>query len=270
MPEVAGVELHVEGRGDETIVMVHGWPDTYRLWDRQVEALKDGYRCVRFTLPGFDRDRPRRAYTLDELVAFLDAVVELVSPGKPVILLLHDWGCAFGYQYYMRNPHKVARIIGVDIGDPSSTQRILTGRERMIIAGYQTWNALAWRIGGALGDWMMRSMARRGRAPSDPARITSAMGYPYWMLWFGGKDSYRRHGRRFDPACPMLFIYGRRKPMRFHSPAWAEKLAARPGSRVVEFDTGHWVMAQQPERFNRVVMEWLEPDRTESETRQES
>ena len=73
-PEVniRGVEVHLEGAGAETIVMVHGWPDTYRLWDRQVEALKDRYRCVRFTLPGFDKKEPRNAYTLDELIAFMD------------------------------------------------------------------------------------------------------------------------------------------------------------------------------------------------------
>lgn len=55
----------------------------------------------------------------------------------------------------------------------------------------------------------------------------------------------------------MLFIYGRRKQLRFHSPAWADKLAAKPGNRVVAFDTGHWVMTQQPERFNEVVRSWL-------------
>ena len=53
------VEVHVEGEGAETIVMVHGWPDTYRLWDSAVAALKDRYRCVRFTLPGFDAAKPR-------------------------------------------------------------------------------------------------------------------------------------------------------------------------------------------------------------------
>jgi pimeloyl-ACP methyl ester carboxylesterase len=26
---------------------------------------------------------------------------------------------------------------------------------------------------------------------------------------------------------------------------------------VVEFDTGHWVMSNQPERFNQVVGAWL-------------
>jgi pimeloyl-ACP methyl ester carboxylesterase len=254
---VSGVDVHVEGDGAETIVMVHGWPDTYRLWERQVVALKDRYRCVRFTLPGFDREKPRKAYTLDELIAFMDEVIERVSPGRQVILLLHDWGCVFGYQYYLRNRGKVAKIIGVDVGDPSSALRVLTGREKLIAFAYQTWNALAWKIGGATGDSMMRAMARWGHAPSDPAHITSRMGYPYWMLWFGGADSYRRHGRRFEPECPMLFIYGRRKPLRFHSSAWAEKLAAQPGNQVAEFDTGHWVMSQQPERFNELVRRWL-------------
>ena len=44
--------------------MIHGWPDTYRLWDAQVAFFKDRYRCVRFTLPGFDIDKPRRAFSV--------------------------------------------------------------------------------------------------------------------------------------------------------------------------------------------------------------
>ncbi len=55
----------------------------------------------------------------------------------------------------------------------------------------------------------------------------------------------------------MLFVYGRKKPLRFHSPAWAEELGRKPGSQVVEFDTGHWVMSNDPSRFNQVVSQWL-------------
>ena len=76
---VDGVEIHIEGEGAETIVMVHGWPDTYRLWDAQVAFLKSRYRCVRFTLPGFDIDKPRRADSIDEIAEFLRRVVEHVS-----------------------------------------------------------------------------------------------------------------------------------------------------------------------------------------------
>jgi pimeloyl-ACP methyl ester carboxylesterase len=254
---VRGVDIHVEGDGAESIVMIHGWPDTYRLWDATVEALKSRFRCIRFTLPGFDPASERHGYTLDELAAFLNEVLERVAPGRKVILMLHDWGCVFGYQYAMRHPEKVARIVGVDIGDPSSARRVMTGREKVIALVYQVWLAFAWRIGGPIGDWMNREMARRARAPSDPKYISWRMGYPYWVLWFGGRDSYARHARRYVPPCPMLFVYGRKKPLRFHSPAWAEELGRKPGSQVVEFDTGHWVMSNDPSRFNQVVAQWL-------------
>jgi pimeloyl-ACP methyl ester carboxylesterase len=252
---VRGIDIHVEGEGVESIVMVHGWPDTYRLWDATVEALKGRYRCIRFTLPGFAAGKD--AYTFDELMAFLGDVIERTSPGRKVILLLHDWGCFFGYQFYARHADKVAKIVGVDIGDPRATAKTMTGQEKAIMLAYQTWNALAWRIGGGIGTRMIRAMAQWAHCPSDRAPMSWRMGYPYWLLWFGGRDSFRGQVRRFEPQCPMLFVYGTRKPLRFHSPQWAAELKQKPGNDVVEFDTGHWVMSDQPERFNRLVAGWL-------------
>src|SRR5689334_15763241 len=123
---IDGVEVFVEGNGTDTIVMVHGWPDTYRLWDQTVEHLKSRYRCVRFTVPGFDRAHERRRRSLADLSAFIDAVVQKVSPDRKVILMLHDWGCVFGYRYYMDHPERVARIVGVDVGDLVSLEPALS------------------------------------------------------------------------------------------------------------------------------------------------
>src|SRR5690349_1232243 len=101
---IDGIEVHIDGDVDaEPIVMVHGWPDTYRLWDRQVESLKARYRCIRFTLPGFDETQDRRVYTIGEVTRFIRRVIDLLSPGKKVTLMVHDWGCVFGYEFYMRH-----------------------------------------------------------------------------------------------------------------------------------------------------------------------
>jgi pimeloyl-ACP methyl ester carboxylesterase len=249
------VEVIVEGDGPESIVMLHGWPDTHRLWDGQVEALRARYRCVRFTLPGFEPGHPRRAYSLDEVVALIRSVVEKAGP--PVTLLLHDWGCFFGYQFALRHPQWVGRIVAVDVGDAGSRRHLAQTRlkAKLQIVGYQLWLAAAWRLGGRLGDRMARWMARVAGAPAPAARITSQMGYPYWMQWV--RRGYRQ-ARSFVPASPMLFVYGRRKPFMFHSTGWAQDLAARPGSRVLAFDSGHWVMVEQPEAFNRAVADWLQ------------
>jgi pimeloyl-ACP methyl ester carboxylesterase len=251
------IYLHVEGAGAETIVMVHGWPDTYRLWDGVVEALKDRFRCVRFTLPGFDASLERRAYALGEVLEALDRIVERANPGGKVILMLHDWGCVLGYEYAMRHPERVSRIVGVDIGDPASWKRTLTAMDKLKAMSYQVWLALAWMIGGGVGDAMTRFMARLAKCPSDPAPMNSGMNYSYFLIWFGSRESFRGQLHRFDPACPMLFVYGRRKFVMFHARAWAEALAAKPGNRVEEFATGHWVMSDDPVRFNQVVLAWL-------------
>ena len=255
------MDLHIEGAGPKTILMIHGWPDTYRLWDGQLPALADRYRCVRFTLPGFEGSQPRRAYTLDEVVEAIRAVVE--QAGSPVTLLLHDWGCLYGYQFAMRYPQLVERVVGVDIGDAGSRahRAELGAAGRLAIFAYQFWLALAWRIGGPIGDAMTRAMARLLRCPTDRKTIGSHMTYPYAMRWFGDAGGFQGL-RVFDTERPMLFLYGEKKPVMFHSRGWAERVASRPPNRVVAFPTGHWIMVTRREAFNEALRTWLaETDR---------
>ena len=262
--QIDGIAIHIEGPPEaaDTVVMIHGWPDTHRLWDRTVAALKDQHRCVRFTLPGFDNARPRDPRSVQQLVEFFARVIESTCPGQPVTLLVHDWGAVFGYQFAMRRPDLVARVIGVDVGDANSPQHLksLSNKAKLGIAGYQWWLLLAWRLGAlipSLGDGMTRRMARALRCPAPQALICSGMCYPYDIAWLGS------HGglKRLAPVAltqPMLFIYGTRKPFMFHSQTWADGLAARPGCQVVALRTGHWVMDNDPAGFIDAVRAWLD------------
>lgn len=250
------IDVHVEGEGDRIIVMVHGWPDTWRLWDRQVAALSATHRCARFSLPGFEPGQPARAWSLEELIAAIRAVVLAVGGGRPVTMMLHDWGCAFGYQFCLRHPALVERIVGIDIGDAATYWGALSLKQKAMVAGYQGVLAAAWAIGGGLGDRITRRMARAMRCKAEQGLISAKMNYPYFIAWTGAHGSYRGM-RPFRPTCPMLFVYGRRKPFMFHAEGWARALAGRPGSAVVPFDTGHWVMVDDAPRFNRVVGDWL-------------
>jgi pimeloyl-ACP methyl ester carboxylesterase len=257
--QVNGIDVFIEGEGPQTVVMVHGWPDTHRLWDAQVEELKAHHRCVRFTLPGFDVAKRPEAHTLEDVIDAIKAVVQRTSPGHRVALMLHDWGCFFGYQFAMRWPAKVSKIVGIDIGDVGSTEylRSLSLRSKGMIAAYQLWLVLGWRIGGPIGNVMTRALARAIGAPGRPETIGACMNYPYDIRWTRSHGSYRQT-LEFRPACPMLFAYGTRKPFLFHSPRWAAALDAIPGNRVIAFDTGHWVMTGAPQAFNAAVDAWLE------------
>ncbi|TNF56186.1 MAG: alpha/beta fold hydrolase, partial [Burkholderiales bacterium] len=133
--DVQGISVMIEGQGP-TVVMVHGWPDSPALWDETVAALKDRYRCVRFALPGYDLSRPPRPVSVNQMCELLAAVVDAVSPGEPVSLLLHDWGCFFGYEYAARHLDRVRRVVAVDIGDTNSGAYLkgLTAKEKRMIA----------------------------------------------------------------------------------------------------------------------------------------
>lgn len=260
--QIDGIDIHVEGDSPDTLVMIHGWPDTRRLWDTQVAHFKATHRCVRFTLPGFDVSQPRRAFTLDELLSFFDRVITQTSPHAPVTLMLHDWGCVFGYAYVARYPQRVKRLIGIDIGDALSREFIAacSVRAKAGIAAYQLWLALAWLVGGhvsrRLGDAMTRWMARQLGWRGDAALVGAPMNYPYFIAWSGRHGGYRQL-RPVTPSCPMFFAYAQRKPVMFHSPGWLARLAATTGHHVECYATGHWVMRQAAAKFNADVSAWL-------------
>ena len=255
---IDGIAVHVDGEGPDTLLFLHGWPDTCRLWDSMVAALRPHYRCVRFTLPGFDMAQPPRPTSLEQMSALIARIVEAVSPGRSVTLVLHDWGCAFGYEFAAQHPGKVARIVAIDVGDHNSDalRRTLTTKSKAQVFVYQFWLAIAWYVGGGLGDRMTRWMARALRCRTDPEIITCQMNYPYAMKWFGAFGGWGG-ARPVDPKCPVLYTYGERKLFMFHSEEWIRHLAARPGSKVQGFATGHWVMVQQQEALNACVLHWL-------------
>jgi len=249
--------VDVAGSGDELILMLHGWPDTLALWDGTVLALQDQYRCARLTLPGFESGP--QAVSLDDMCSLLLQVADRLSPGRAITLLLHDWGCAFGYEFAMRHPQRVARVIALDIGDHNSfALRSQWGvREKLAVAGYQVWLALAWKVGGGIGTAMTRLMARTLRAPAPAARISFRMNYPYAMRWFGSAGGFAQAAQVQLPM-PLLYIYGKRKPFMFHSQIWLDQVAQTPGSAVLALPCGHWLMLDQAEAFHVAARQWLE------------
>ena len=267
--KIQGVEIQIEGKGSDTLVMLHGWPDTLALWNDTVQALSDTHQCVRFTLPAFDAHAPMQAKSLVEMVSFIHEVVITVSPQKPVTLVLHDWGCVFGYEYAAQHPERVTRIVAVDVGDHNSHALLSswTTKAKWGVFSYQIWLAVAWQIarwfkspGKSVANRMTRYMAQALRCPSPLADMHSGMNSPYAMKWMGavgGFDKAANVLKLLPNARPMLYVYGRRKPFMFHSPEWLAKIAAHPGSRVAEFDTGHWVMSAKPEMFTALLQDWL-------------
>ena len=96
--EVDGLRLAVFEQGvadGPVIVLVHGYPDNASVWDGVAELLAERFRVVRYDVRGHgESEAPatRDGYRIEQLIRDLAAVINAVSPGKPVHLVGHDWG----------------------------------------------------------------------------------------------------------------------------------------------------------------------------------
>ena len=101
-----GVELCVAELGDPsrpTVVLVHGYPDTKEVWSEVASRLADRFHVVLYDVRGHGRSTApqplRGGFTLEKLTDDFLAVVDAVSPDRPVHLVGHDWGSVQSWEF---------------------------------------------------------------------------------------------------------------------------------------------------------------------------
>ena len=91
---VNGATIHYEehGTGPETIVFAHGLLWSVRMFDRQVDALKDRYRCITFDFRGQGQSEvTATGYDMDTLAADAAALIESLRCA-PCLGCVSIWG----------------------------------------------------------------------------------------------------------------------------------------------------------------------------------
>ncbi len=262
-------EYLIEGnRNGPTLLFIHGWPDDASLWRKQVEALQDDYRCIRITLPNFgERTTKPGGFDFPNLVAMLESTIETVQPdGSPLTLITHDWGAYLGYLLEQARPEKIERMVAVDIGGHIAPERL---RESLFILGYQWTLIVLWLVGGIvppLGNSLTRRFAATLGVPARQAKTArSCMNYMYFYLWRGLLMPWWRKQllARYRPQRPVLFLWGCKKPVMFHSAHWLD-LVDQSGGRSMGIEgAGHWLMESHADEVNRAIRDWLAATRKE-------
>ncbi|WP_336116374.1 SDR family oxidoreductase [Streptomyces sp. PTD9-10] len=101
-----GVELCVAELGapeQPTVVLVHGYPDSKEVWSQVAGRLADHFHVVLYDVRGHGRStapKPLRGgFTLAKLTDDFLAVVDAVSPDRPVHVVGHDWGSVQSWEF---------------------------------------------------------------------------------------------------------------------------------------------------------------------------
>jgi len=258
----AACQYTIEGNpAGPTLVFVHGWPDDARLWRRQVAALAPDYRCVLITLPNFGpRSEKPGGFDFPQLVERLAATIREVRREGPVGLVSHDWGAYLGYLLDRAHPGLISRMAALDVGGHLGRPGL---KPSLMIIGYQWALILAWLVGGLappLGDAIARGVGRVVRVP-DPqrGRTRSRFGYPYFYFWRNLLLPWQRAGllQRYRPTCPVLYLWGERKPLQFQSPRWLQIVEDGGGRAEGVAGAGHWLMETHADTVNARLEAWF-------------
>ena len=280
-----GVDLCVVELGDPrhpTVVLVHGYPDSKEVWSEVAARLTKRFHVVLYDVRGHGRSTApsplRGGFTLKKLTDDFLAVVDAVSPGRPVHLVGHDWGSVQSWEFVTvgRTEGRIASFTSVS--GPSLdhfghwiNKRLKRPTPRrvgqLLGQGAKSWYVyllhtpvlpeLAWR--GPLGKRWPRVLERVGQVPRGDyptASLPTDAAHGAWLY----RDNVRarlRHPREDAHAhAPVQLI----TPLgdaflseRLHDglESWAPRLTRRT------LPAGHWVPRTRPDRLAGWITEFV-------------
>ncbi len=239
------VHYEVLGRG-KPIIFLHGWVGSWRYWIPAMQSASASYRAYAFDLWGYgETAKENPNYSLEDQVDLLDQFMNAMGIGK-VALVGHGLGAAVALLYAAKHAFVVDRAMVISIPvlgkgvveNPGSLDPVeLTDR----------------LLNGSDGVNSVRGEA----AKIDPAAIQTSMAELNYI-------NLLEISRQVTTAS--LVVQGIKDPLVPNQEM--EDTAGLPGMfhQVVFSDAGHFPMLDRPNKFNRLMKDFLDLPSGESPT----
>jgi pimeloyl-ACP methyl ester carboxylesterase len=267
--EVNGLRFRVldEGTG-EPVLLLHGFPDSSRLWRHQVPFLVDaGFRVVAPDLRGFgESEKPAaaEAYQMPVLVGDVVGLLDALGLGR-VRIVSHDWGAVVGWLLAAMLPERVDRLVAMSVGHPGSFARpTIEQREK-------SWYMLFFQFAGvaeeqlARDDWTLLREWGRGHAEAmhwiadltRPGALTAALN---WYRANVHPAASVASDAALLPAVriPVLGMWSTGDALLTEVQMTASARFVTGGWRYERVeDASHWLQLDQPARVNASLRKFL-------------
>lgn len=264
---VGEIELSVVDAGEgEAVLLLHGFPDSARLWRRQIPALLGaGYRVIAPDLRGFGRsDAPEgvEAYglplVLTDVVALLDALeVERTN------VVGHDWGAAAAWGLAALRPERVERLVALSVGHPATFPGTMHQRAlswyMLLFAWPEAEDILSrddWRF---LREWIgeAEDLERYIEDLSRPGRLTAGLN---WYRASVSAESFAGGVGSGLPAieCPTMGIWST-DDLALAEQQMTDSAESVSGPWRYERieGAGHWIPLDASGRLNELLLDFL-------------
>lgn len=116
-----GIDYVIGGHGP-TLVLLHGYPQTWYEWRAILPTLAQHYTVIAPDLPGAGRsDAPATGYDKKDLAADIHGLLAQIGHDRDIRLVGHDIGTMVAYSYAAAYPRDVTKLVlsEAPIPDPS-------------------------------------------------------------------------------------------------------------------------------------------------------
>jgi len=262
------VRIHyvTAGKGP-LVILIHGFPDYWYTWRRQIPELARHFQVVAIDLRGYNRsDQPEgiENYRMEKLLADVSAVLHHFKR-QTAVIVGHDWGGGIAWSYAMAHPEKVDRLVILNLPHLHCLQRELAGNPEQQKASayarfFQKPDAASTLTPEGLASWVQDADARQQYVAAF--RRSSLEGMLNYYKANYPREPYK--APTADPPkvkCPVLMIHGLKDRALLQGALngtwnWIEKdltLVTLP-------DAGHFVQQDAPETVTRTMLRWLTRD----------
>jgi pimeloyl-ACP methyl ester carboxylesterase len=121
------------------VVLLHGFPEFWYGWRRQIEPLAAaGFRVIVPDQRGYNlssKPRGAAAYALTELVSDVVAIADQLGQEK-IFLAGHDWGAAVAWSTALLHPQRIAKLVVLNVPHPSVMRKFLSTRPQQLLRSW--------------------------------------------------------------------------------------------------------------------------------------
>jgi len=264
---IGEIDLHnVEDGSGPLIVLLHGFPEFWYSWRKQIPALASaGFRVIAPDLRGYNESsRPEDvdAYRMTEVAK--DVAGLIVQNGGKCTLVGHDWGGYAAWYTAMLHPELIERLIILNAPHPKPLAReVSRSFEQKLRLSYQLFfnvpviPELILRVAlpflaPRMGRFTKDEIREYKRAWRKPGAIRAMLAY--YRALRRSRGELRKLMRPI--TCPTLLIFGDGDPV--FTRATTENFTDVVRNIRVEHvaDAGHFVQTDAPEIVNRLIAEF--------------
>ena len=258
------IEYQVTGQG-RPVVLLHGFPDSGRLWRHQVPALAEaGFQVIVPDLRGYGRSgKPQavEAYSLPLLAADVQAILARQQIGRAHVVG-HDWGAVLAWVLASLAPGNVDHLVALSVGHPVTFRRTLEQRQK-------SWYMLLFQFPGIAERWLtydnwgnFRTWARHPDTDQVIAGLEADGSLTPGLNWYRANippESWAGPPPRLPPVqAPSMGIWNSGDFALTEVQMTDSAINVTGPWRYERLDgPGHWMQLEAPDQVNALLLDFL-------------